>query len=451
MIILSSIIIIISAFDLCAVDAFTAIDLSQCGTTKTCMRSDPSCTAATCTYLATWTRVNNYLEIELGGNMETSTGSGYMAIGFSVDHLMGDDSVIGCSILNGQMVLYPGYNEASPLSNTFLPATAYTSDYMEDQNSNSSLGGQYDATSNQISCRFRRTLRAPDVSAGSIFDLTTRTYYALLARGPSITSTGLAQHFMDSMIVSGSSINFTAGGASTQSALTYTLAKAHGCLMILAWVLFASIGIVMARYYKDMWPNNSIIGEKVWFILHVSCQIMCFLCVTSAFILIFCQIGGYSNSLQDPYTAHPILGIITFSLAFINPFIAAFRCKPNHPKRPIFNVIHFFVGTLAYVLAIPTMMLGLRLNKAGSVLVGLDYPLGILIAFVGFQVIVEFTLILHGCFSRPKYEKESLQMMSDEKNVAPTKVSPFKYVVAVVHAVVCVSCAVALVVIIAVN
>ena len=38
-----------------------------------------------------------------------------------------------------------------------------------------------------------------------------------------------------------------------------------GALMMIAWVACASIGIVMARYYKEVWPNSTLCSQKVWF------------------------------------------------------------------------------------------------------------------------------------------------------------------------------------------
>lgn len=38
-----------------------------------------------------------------------------------------------------------------------------------------------------------------------------------------------------------------------------------GCLMIIAWMMSASLGIIMARYYKRMWPNDQFCANKVWF------------------------------------------------------------------------------------------------------------------------------------------------------------------------------------------
>ena len=34
---------------------------------------------------------------------------------------------------------------------------------------------------------------------------------------------------------------------------------------MIAWVACASIGIMMARYYKEVWPNSTLCSQKVWF------------------------------------------------------------------------------------------------------------------------------------------------------------------------------------------
>lgn len=39
----------------------------------------------------------------------------------------------------------------------------------------------------------------------------------------------------------------------------------HGSFMIVAWIGFASLGIVLARYYKQTWVDNSCCGKDVWF------------------------------------------------------------------------------------------------------------------------------------------------------------------------------------------
>jgi len=38
-----------------------------------------------------------------------------------------------------------------------------------------------------------------------------------------------------------------------------------GCLMLIAWMMCASTALLLAKYYKRMWPNDSLCGVEVWF------------------------------------------------------------------------------------------------------------------------------------------------------------------------------------------
>lgn len=96
------------------------------------------------------------------------------------------------------------------------------------------------------------------------------------------------------------------------------LMKTHGCLMVLAWVLCASIGVILARYYKDMWPNSGLLGQHVWFQTHRILQASCVILTCVAIILAFIYCEGYSKASVSPYYVHPILGLIVFCLALIN-------------------------------------------------------------------------------------------------------------------------------------
>ena len=41
---------------------------------------------------------------------------------------------------------------------------------------------------------------------------------------------------------------------------------------------------------------------------------------------------------------HSLLGLVGLALAFLQPIVAALRCSPDHPSRPIFFWIHWFIG-----------------------------------------------------------------------------------------------------------
>lgn len=36
-------------------------------------------------------------------------------------------------------------------------------------------------------------------------------------------------------------------------------------MMMLAWMLTGSVGTFIASFYKPDWPNQTLLGQKVWF------------------------------------------------------------------------------------------------------------------------------------------------------------------------------------------
>lgn len=43
------------------------------------------------------------------------------------------------------------------------------------------------------------------------------------------------------------------------------LVRLHGAFMIAAWIGTASIGIVLARYFKQTWVESSLCAKDLWF------------------------------------------------------------------------------------------------------------------------------------------------------------------------------------------
>ena len=40
--------------------------------------------------------------------------------------------------------------------------------------------------------------------------------------------------------------------------------------MLIAWMMCASTALLLAKYYKRMWPNESLCGVEVWFAVGLS-------------------------------------------------------------------------------------------------------------------------------------------------------------------------------------
>ncbi|UJR12011.1 hypothetical protein I4U23_016189 [Adineta vaga] len=140
------------------------------------------------------------------------------------------------------------------------------------------------------------------------------------------------------------------------------LAYAHGTVMLITWMVFASTGILFARYGRllRIGSKRKILGEFVWFQAHRLTLSVAAFSTLLGFFLVLAQAGGRWVSLDDdgPYVvAHSILGIIIVGFALIQIWMALFRCHPTSHFRFIFNWIHRTVGLLAFVLSIPTIFL----------------------------------------------------------------------------------------------
>lgn len=129
--------------------------------------------------------------------------------------------------------------------------------------------------------------------------------------------------------------------------------------MIVAWFGAASIGIFIARYFKETWKGQKACGNKdIWFVCHFICMLITWTLTIAAFIIIFVEVGAWRTSV------HSVTGTITMVLVFIQPIGAVFRPKPTHPKRPIFNFAHFAGGNIAYLLATITILFSVPLPAA---------------------------------------------------------------------------------------
>lgn len=134
--------------------------------------------------------------------------------------------------------------------------------------------------------------------------------------------------------------------------------RVHGTIMIFAWILIASTGALIARYFKGAWGNAFICGKAAWFAAHrllmsvgITLTVVAFF-----FILVYLQ-GTWVDRGPTRYYAHATTGVIVVAFSFFQPFIALFRCEANSPNRFIFNLIHGFIGFSAFILATATLFL----------------------------------------------------------------------------------------------
>lgn len=192
-----------------------------------------------CNILVSWKAVeNDSIIFELSGNFD------YVAIGFSKDRKMGDDSIECCLKSNNSIILNSYYSKRRSL--------------IEKIEHSSTKLLNYTIFNRRIECIFQREIISHN---HKIFNLN-KSYYLLFATGLSYNS----------------EINYHKNRYSTDEILSFNhniniyhkydannYVKAHGCLMVISWAFFIPVGIFIARHFKYIMNGHKSNLVKEWF------------------------------------------------------------------------------------------------------------------------------------------------------------------------------------------
>ncbi|CAG0883463.1 unnamed protein product [Darwinula stevensoni] len=263
--------------------------------------------------------------------------------GISSKHLMttGRDGVVECVYEGGQINvnIYRSYNigKDTPVRNQRLPQDEQAVMISE------KVGIFEDGV---VRCGF--TLPAGLTYNAMTFNLNNSTYNVLVAVGvataPSENGTGNVGFHTIAFGASAEPVDFF--GVSTPQAASNNLILVHGISMVLAWVFFASSGIITARYFKKTWVGTQVCKKDMWFTIHRGFMVTAWALTIVGF---FCILAHKDwEFLEKP---HHLVGVVSVVLCFIQPFMALLRPHPEDPNRPIFNWVHWGVGTGAHGLA----------------------------------------------------------------------------------------------------
>lgn len=140
-----------------------------------------------------------------------------------------------------------------------------------------------------------------------------------------------------------------------------------------AWWILGSSAILIARYFKPLFPRQKLCGTAVWFQLHRDLNIIALVLQILAVIFIYYQAGwvwyecsylctsDVSNLLGKYFIPsviqdfskkmHAITGFFATCLALSQPIFAFFRPSPHSKYRIFFNWLHWFVGMAAWSFA----------------------------------------------------------------------------------------------------
>ncbi|KAK7881480.1 hypothetical protein WMY93_029889 [Mugilogobius chulae] len=185
---------------------------------------------------------------------------------------------------------------------------------------------------------------------------TSQSYYLLYARGPSVNGQ-IQMH--TKTFVSGQKVDITKP-TDVQKAHKPHIIKAHGALMLIAWMCTGSLGMMVARFNKGLAKGHRVCGKDLWFVVHVSLMCLSVAATIIAFILAFSYARDWSGGV------HPVLGCLVMILSFLQPIGALLRCGPQHPKRFFFNWSHALNALAIKGLSVAAIFTGLGLMDSSD-------------------------------------------------------------------------------------
>ena len=144
--------------------------------------------------------------------------------------------------------------------------------------------------------------------------------------------------------------------------MPFSLLHAHGTAMVLAWMVFASTGILFARYGRSirLGSRRQLLGKALWFQMHrflLSLSPL-FTLLGFFFILVFAH-GQWIDPRSSDIRVflHSVFGGIIVCGVIIQMWLALYRCHPHSRFRFIFDWSHRVIGFLTFLLSFPTIFL----------------------------------------------------------------------------------------------
>ncbi|XP_034636171.1 putative ferric-chelate reductase 1 isoform X2 [Trachemys scripta elegans] len=199
-------------------------------------------------------------------------------------------------------------------------------------------------------------------------------YFIFLAQGPS--SAGKIQKHPRTPFITPQKVNISSYEAVGGTSSTPSIIKAHGALMLIAWMTTGSIGMIFARYLKNA-IGKTLLGKDIWF--------------------------------QDA-EAHAVIGCIVMILSFFQPVIAFFRPSPQSKRRFIFNWFHALNAFVIKVLAVAVIFLGLQMLDSSPS----RWMVKTMGGFVGWEALVYIMLDANAWLKKKEKYEDSHRKVKNE-------------------------------------
>jgi hypothetical protein len=170
-------------------------------------------------------------------------------------------------------------------------------------------------------------------------------------------------------------IDFIAGSGNALGggAATVAMRISHGALMFISWGAVLPLGIMFAKYTKNIKRLNAKL-PAAWFKVHRLTQSLGYLVAIVAVIIAFVMVSG--GHFKTP-NGHAQLGIAVMVGGLVQIVIVVFRPHPpaKGEKKSCVRLSwewqHVLLGRLTAIAGIPTIITGLLSFPAGDVLIAI--------------------------------------------------------------------------------
>uniref|UniRef100_A0A8C3G7A5 Ferric-chelate reductase 1a n=1 Tax=Cyclopterus lumpus TaxID=8103 RepID=A0A8C3G7A5_CYCLU len=339
-----------------------------CGQSKSCLLDPPGCDPKEdphCFFLSMTPEGPDKTSVifELSGPAE-----GYIAFALSWDTWMGNDDVYMC-VKDGDRV---------SVSAAFVSGRTHP----EDQSQFGLSSVLWRLADGAIQCRFSRPVKLVNQEAAR-YDLD-QDYFLFLTNGHAQYGKVVWKHSHQPLI-STHNKRITGPPEVLRGSRGPIIMKMHGALMLLAWMLTGSVGTVIASFYKPDWPNQTLLGQKVWFQVHRGLMVLTVTLTIVAFCLPFFYRKGWS---KVQYTHCKYIVLHCSCIAYIN----ISNLFVSLSRRYIFNWAHWGIGSVTEIMAVAAMFLGIRQS---SLPLPQPWATHVLIGYVTWLASFRFLLLIH--------------------------------------------------------
>ncbi|CAF3555241.1 unnamed protein product [Rotaria socialis] len=410
-----------------------SINIDYCGESQGCLIVPQQCNNdAKCDYALSWQAI----DAETAKFHIVARAQGFVGVGFSNDEKRGDDQVILCTKdAEGYVYVHNMFVGVQTPQYVFRGRPSYG---LREADSYSNA--------THIICKFSRSLSPHTENSGEndgrsrdridrekFVDLKKPHFmYPIYSDEGLMTAQGMRIPLQDIAIVNNHPVDFERRiWPKTHPQAASVLAKIHAILNIIAWVLLASAGVMVGRYFDSLWPDyerltvvdsatGAVTGEKYqqrrrfsYFTIVPPLMIVVAILTWIAFFCILFELD-WKWTYGTHHMWHSILGVVVLICAFFAPIVGVMRPIPRTKSYCVWYWIHWVIMSLAHCLAIPVIFLGMD-NRRLDLWTWCSW---LLFAWCIFHFIVQLIFEIHACcHARQEYDRLQGVEHYSEKNV----------------------------------